>query len=100
MHYCAAAASSQSNLTSLSTSGEVEVAFVSASVRPVWPGKWSDTEHEGKEFSSVKCEELRVAKSGDKNVAKAYQSRVLSGIHGLWVPLPHCTCTDSSLLVL
>lgn len=60
---------------SLSTSGEAEVAFVSASVRPVWPGKWSDTEHEGKEFSSIKCEELRVAKSGAKNAAKAYQSR-------------------------
>lgn len=52
--------------------GKAEIIFVSVSMGPMWPGKQNDVESTGKEFGSTECEELRMAKSRAKNLARAY----------------------------
>lgn len=46
---------------------------------PVQPWKRSDAEPEGKELSSIECEDLGVTKSEAKNLVRAYQSKDVLG---------------------
>lgn len=70
LNHCVTSAACQNNLTSLSNLGEAEVAFVSAFVSPVWPGK-ERSDPAGKQLSSTVSEEQGVATSGAKNLARA-----------------------------